>query len=178
MSGTGVAALPKPMQVTVYDNANKKTVLKQTDAPIENKWLVAQKSMMMNPIVDETSEYSESAKSESAGDAVPVARMSEEESKGSPVYSQSINSDLIKAPVDSSVEIKRTAFQVDRNPFLMQSDPFFEKARNSLTESESVADSDVEVRMRKLQQQIDLKHDNLPAARQFKIQDQALRDSN
>ena len=61
---------------------------------------------------------------------------------------------------------------------MLASNPLFEKARNSLTESESVVTSDVEARMRKLQKQIDLKHENLPAARQFKIDEGAIRDSN
>jgi hypothetical protein len=45
---------------------------------------------------------------------------------------------------------------------MMSSNPLFERVKNSLTESESVQTSDVEVRMRKLQKQIDLKHENLP----------------
>ena len=81
---------------------------------------------------------------------------------------------MLRAPVDSSLEIRRPefggAFGDARGNFVRQSNPVeVERVRNSLAESESVATSDVEVRMRKLQKQIDLKHEFLPEERKFKL---------
>lgn len=52
-----------------------------------------------------------------------------------------------------------------------------ERAKNELSESDSVVTSDVGVRLRKMAKQIDLKNDNLPHELEHKLDDQNLRSS-
>jgi hypothetical protein len=76
---------------------------------------------------------------------------------------------MVRPPSDSSHEVRRTPFQQELpTQFVRDSDPLFERVKNSLTQSDSVMTSDVEVRMRKIQKQIDLKHENLPKEQQFR----------
>ncbi len=98
-----------------------------------------------------------------------VSESLSEESKDHP--EASLSSGMVRAPSDSSrSEIRRNPFQKEfPTQFNRDSDPLFERVKNSLTQSDSVMTSDVEERMYKLQRTIDQKHDNLPRERQFRI---------